>query len=163
MRMVQLRNPEQNEAQPAGQDKVLEYFRQIRDLSEEVTAMNQLLQDLKSRTNDLPSPSANMGARVQVSQIDSAHYESAVDRKQDLEAELRERAGLLESLKDQAKRIIQEQCRGKDRMILMLHFIQGATWVETANACFYTERHVYRLSRELLSRITLPEDAIWVY
>ena len=160
--MVRNRMLESVESLPVDTEKVSAYFRQIEDLTEEVNALATRKMILESRAYSLPSPSANMNARVQVSLRDSGLHESYVDAKEDLNAELQARSNELESLKRQAERIIRDHFHGKERMVLILHYIDGETWKATAQACNYSERHIYRLGKEMLSRITLPDDAIWV-
>ena len=154
--------PESFESQPVDTKKVLKYFRQIEDLAEEVNALASRQRCLEARAYSLPSPSADLGARVQVSRPDSALHESCVDAKEDLNAELRARSSELESLKKQAGQIIRDHFRGRERMVLILHYIDGETWKATAQHCNYSERHIYRLGKEMLSKVVLPDDAIWV-
>ena len=67
-----------------------------------------------------------------------------------------------DTLKDQAQRIIREQLSGTERSILIWHYLNMKTWKTIMEWCDVSERKIYYDKNSALSKIVLPEDAIWI-
>ena len=142
--------------------QALAYLEQVLFLQSQAAALEEKLKMAGMRSFSLPSSSDCSKAKVTHSLPEEAPFELAVRDKDQLEKELAGLLAQLEPLKEQAKRIIRKSTILLHRRIMLLHYIVGDPWALVAQLVSRTDRQVYRLRKEALEMITLPEDAIWL-
>ncbi len=137
------------------------YLEQGLTLADQVSAVKMQLQVLNSRAYSIPSSSAMSGVNVQTSPAQEAPFEEPVEKRSDLEEKLHQTIQLLHALQDQMISVINRYTVGLENLILTFHYISGMKWEEIGKEVHLCARQVKRNCEKAMSRIILPEDAIW--
>ena len=138
------------------------YLDQLPDLWGLIEKRRETVRRISDRVLSVPSCCPSGDVKVQTSLRPEANFEALIVEKEQLEQELAEMQAAYESLKDQAQSIIRGRLHGTERSILIWHYISMKTWKTITEWCDVSERTVYYLRDRALSKLILPEDAIWV-
>ena len=138
------------------------YLDQLPYLSVRIEKRQETVRRISDHAFSIKSSCSGIGVKVQTSPLEEANFESLILEKEQLEQELAEMQEKYDALKDQAQRIIREQLSGTERSILIWHYINMKTWKTIMEWCDVSERKIYYDKNSALSKIVLPEDAIWI-
>ena len=140
----------------------LRYLNQVHFWQSQADGLKERLQLMEMQSLALPSPSDCSQEKVSRSLSQEAPYESSIVKKDLLEKELAELTSRLVPLKEQATQIVKQHTTLIQQRILLLHYIKGYPWNLVAMMVTRTDRQVYRLRKEGLEMIILPDNAIWL-
>jgi len=142
---------------------VKRYLEQGLELNNQIEAHREQLAAVRSQAYQLPSASDFSRASVQSTMETEAPFVRSLERREELENWLQQKIGQLEELKGQIVQVIGRYTFGRDNRILTARYVSVKSWGEIAGELHLCKRQVYRICNEAMKRITLPEDAIWVF
>ena len=142
--------------------KIDAYLSQGRILQERLAACEMEMDRLYSRATSPPSASRFVNTKVQQSSPEEAAFVQPLESMETLKQYIMAKQRHLEELRVQILSIISQCVEGREAQILLSYYIDGNQWNTIAKKMHYSTRNLYRLRDVALSKIVLPEDAIWL-
>ena len=165
--MDQMLNETAVPRKPNNLSVVKAYLQQVGRLPHYLASLNYQMSLATEAAYTLPSPSNFENPRVQTSQSSAASFtwvvEDAYSREEYLKKYVLSQYELITDYKCQVVQLINQYTDGTENLILTARYIAGKTWKEIASEVRLCEKQVHRICEIALSKIVLPEDAIWVF
>lgn len=119
-------------------------MRECRQLKDQTTSLRENIDGLKAqRLNGMPTGSAGRSDRL----------ESAFDKLSELEAQWNKRFDEMTDALIRIDHAIGMVEDSKMRTLLRMHYIDGRTWEQVAEAMCYSGQHVYEIHNKALDAI----------
>ncbi|MBR0514761.1 MAG: hypothetical protein IJK06_11010 [Clostridia bacterium] len=134
------------------------YFSQYRCLQSWLESDRQTLKALRASIGDVHAPEIHTD-RVQVSPCGSAPYIRTLEILEHLEHKVDLEQQLLDKLKAQMVTLA-SSLDPQEQQLLILRYIACQKWEAIIDSLFASRATVFRWHKEIMARITLPEDAI---
>lgn len=138
------------------------YLEQGFFLEDQIASDRSKLKRLSSLSYSLSSPGDLSGAKVQTSPANEAAFTESVEQKDEVEEKLRREISLMIALQTQMADVINQYTTGAENRILTERYINCQTEKKVAELTHYCLRQIKRKTDIAMSRIILPEDAIWI-
>lgn len=129
----------------------------------EFTALPELIAEVKRRREEIEilqsiaegASFATENERVQSTAKDRTELLAVII---DLKAELEPIEGYLEQARNQVKKIIEKNLRGRDSRLMRMRYLSGLKWHQIAGAMHYNVNYVQELNTRIVDRIFTGEQ-----
>ena len=139
------------------------YLEQILPARKTAASLLFSFQRASSTVYRLGSPSCITNTRVQNSPSPDAAFTRKLDRKDTALEQLSSYMRLLSALESQATGLIDRYTCGRENRVLKLWYLSGYPWLRISQEVdSLSPKQLRRILRKGLSRIVLPEDAVWI-
>ena len=164
--MDQMLNETTAPRKPGNLSVVKAYLEQAGKLPTLLASLEYQMRFASDAAYSLPSPSNFQNSKVQTSQSSEAFFARAVEdafsREEYVKKYIASQYNLIMAYKCQVLQLINRYTVGTENYILTLRYISGKTWKEIASEVDLCEKQVHRICESALSKLVLPEDAIWI-